>query len=67
MPVLDPHRTDDHIAWPDDLNGLAPFLGEAESGRHDEDLSYGMDVPVGAAPGSKVTLPPLERMALFVG
>ena len=48
MPVLDPHRTDDHIAWPDDLNGLAPFLGEAESGRHDEDLSYGMDVPVGA-------------------
>lgn len=53
VPVLDLGGADDHVPGPDLLDGLAPFLGQADPGGDDEHLSHRMDMPVGAGAGFK--------------
>ena len=53
VPVLDLGGADDHVPGPDFLDGLAPFLGQADPGGDDEHLSHRMDMPVGAGAGFK--------------
>src|SRR5579871_3408314 len=45
MPVLLAGRTQDHVSGPDLLLGLAPTLGPAEAGGHDQRLTERMRMP----------------------
>lgn len=67
MPVFHAHWADDDIAFLDFLHWLAPFLGAPFAGSDYKNLAYRMNMPIGRAPGSKATLPPLERISPFAG
>ena len=53
MPMLYSRRTDNHIARPNLLNGLAPFLGTSQPGSDDQNLAYRMNMPMSTGTGLK--------------